>query len=206
MLVEWMQSNLFLTVALWIALYVSDYALTLAGTRARAAQTQWFSMQGSYELNAYFTADIDRQRVVSVRFLFALAWTTFLLAMSWLVGRTHLIATLWFELILGAMFLVELAIHVRHGRNLLTFRHKFTPEEIQGKVIYSRRYTYWNSAVDLFLFALLYLALFLLVGNLFFVGGALACAALAFRHYRRIKREPLLQIPVDAPNANEHDT
>lgn len=194
MLVEWMQASLALTIVLWSALYISDYALTLVGARMRPAQAQTMDLQGSYELNPYFANEIDRHRIVSPRFLAALAWTTFLVAFSWLLGRTGPLAAVLFEIVLGALFLTEMAIHVRHLRNIAVFRHKAAQAEMQGRMQYSRRYLFWASALDLFLFALLYLVLFLFIGSAFFLGGVLACAAMGLRHYLARKREPALDV------------
>ncbi len=197
MLLTWMEENLWLALIVWIVLYISDYSLTLLGARMRAERgTTAVSTQGSYELNNYFVKDIDARRVVSARFIAALAYTTFLLGCSWLLARLYPIGIIVLDIVIGALVLMELTIHLRHFRNLFGYRHVAQAGEITGSVIFSRRYVMWASSLDLFLFALLYLVLFLFVGNLFFLGGAVGCAGIAIRHRLRIRREPRLATTV----------
>lgn len=194
MLLDLARHNLWVTLALWIVLYISDYALTLYGARLRSAQgAQAISTQGSYELNSYFVQDIDKGRLVSIRFLVALAFTTALLALLWLLAQRAFRGQLLLEFGIGAMVLLELTIHMRHLRNILSFRRQTVPGEMQGAIHYSRRFIYWTSALDLALFALLYLVLYLFVGEVWFLGGVASCGALALRHRLRVRREPLLK-------------
>jgi hypothetical protein len=192
MLLDLAQQNLWITVLVWLVLYISDYALTLLGAQLQAKQAAQISMQGSYELNTYFVQDINQRRVISVRFIAALALTTFLIAMIWLIARLGSFTMLLFELGFGGVILLQLTVHMRHWRNIFTFRHNAQADEIQGQIQFSRRYLFRTSALDLFLFAGLYLVLFLFVGEIFFLGGVMACSALAVRHRLRVPREPLL--------------
>lgn len=195
MLLELATNNLWVALLIWILLYISDYTLTLLGARLRAASANpYVTTQGSYELNTYFVKDVDQRRRVSIRFLLSLVWTTFLLGMIWLLARTDAFVVFLFQIAFGGMILLELAVHVRHLRNILSFRRQSQVGEIQGQVQFSRRYVYWTSALDLGLFAILYLVLFIIVGSPFLVGGVLSCAALALRHRLRLKREPLLTV------------
>lgn len=193
MLLTWMENNLWVTLFVWVVLYVSDYGLTLLGSRWRRARgTTAVTTQGSYELNNYFVQDVDKQRVVSVRFIAALAWSTFLLGCTWLLARFDPLGVVVLDIVVGALVFMELTIHMRHFRNLFGYRHVAQAGEITGSITFSRRYVMWASSLDLFLFALLYLVLFLFVGNFFFLGGVLGCASIAIRHRRRIRREPLI--------------
>lgn len=192
MLLEFAQNNLWVTLGCWVLIYISDYTLTLIGASTDVRPPQHISVQGSYELNPFFVDDINARRKISVRFIAALAWTTFLLAMVWLLGRTSPFAMRVFELTFGGMLLLELAIHMRHLRNIISYRRTTQPGEIRGAIEFSRRYVFWVSALDLALYALFYLVLWLFVGSFFFLGGALICAAHALRHRLRMRREPLL--------------
>lgn len=196
MLLDIAIGNLWVALLIWIGLYISDYVLTLVGARAQAKRAaQSISLQGSYELNAYYVKDVDARRTISPRFILALAWTTFLLAMIWLIARLNDFGVDMFELAFGGLVLLELAVHVRHLRNIFSFRRQMQAGEIQGTIQFARRYVYWVSALDLFLYAGFYLLLYLLVGRIFFLGGVVACGALGIRHRLRMKREPLLTAP-----------
>jgi hypothetical protein len=196
MLVEWAIDNVWVALLLWVALYISDYALTIVGARLRAAQrTQHVSTEGSYELNSYFVQDIDKRRKVSVRFLLALLLSTFLLGMIWFLSQSDRSSRELFEIAFGGLVLLELAVHVRHLRNIFSFRRQMHAGEVAGAIRFSRRYVFWVSALDLVVFGLFYFTLFLFVGKVFFLGGAISCGALAIRHRLRLRREPLLTVP-----------
>jgi hypothetical protein len=193
LLLALMLDNLWVLLGVWILLYISDYALTLVGARWRAKRMTAVSTQGSYELNAYFQKDIDSQRVISPRFILALVWSTFLLGCMWLLARLDPIGMDILETAIGALILLELAIHIRHLRNLFSFRRRDVPGEASGNIVFSRRYIYWVSSLDLFLYALLYFILFVFVGHLFFIGGVIGCLAAAARHRLSMRRAPLLE-------------
>jgi hypothetical protein len=193
MLLEFAKDNLWVTLACWGVIYISDYALTLVGARLASQRAAQVSLQGSYELNPYFINDINARRLISPRFLLALTWTVFLLGMIWLLAQLSRLGMSVFELAFGAMILLELAIHMRHLRNIFSYRRVPQPGEMEGSMLYSRRYAFWLSALDLAVFALFYLVLWLFLGNLFLVGGAIACGIHALRHRARMNREPLLK-------------
>ena len=57
-------------VAVWIALYVSDYVLTVKCARLyKSGAHEKVVVEGSYELTAYFQRDIDSLRLFSPRFI-----------------------------------------------------------------------------------------------------------------------------------------
>lgn len=192
MLLDWAKANVWVTVGIWTLLYISDYALTLIGARLRAARVPNFSTQGSYELNSYYVQDIDRRRMISPRFLIALFLSSGLIAITWFYARQERFLSGWFEFAFGAMVLMELTIHIRHLRNIFSFRRQMVAGEMAGTIPFSRRYIYWTSALDLALFAVFYLLLFLFVGHVFFFGGALTCGSLAIRHRLHVRREAAL--------------
>src|SRR6266567_8413959 len=67
-------TDLFLTslwpgLAVWIALYISDYSFTLKCARMyQGTVRDKIAFEGSYELTPIFQADIDSLRVISPRF------------------------------------------------------------------------------------------------------------------------------------------
>jgi hypothetical protein len=107
----------------WVVLYTSDYLLTLAGARLyHAGVRETIVFQGSYELTPYYQDDVDSLRVFSPRFVLALAVTTLLLGVIWQLSLGVISYPPAYLVGFGGLVLLELAIHVRHVRNLFLFR------------------------------------------------------------------------------------
>ena len=169
---------------LWAALYVSDYALTVACARLYRAQDH-IVFEGSYEITEMFQADIDGLRRFSPRFVVALIlsvgylWLVRSLTVSW---ADHTL----YAGVLGAMLLIQATIHIRHLRNWVLFSKG--SHLIQGRLTYPRGLLLTMSAFELALFAALYLVLALVTSSVFVLGGGLACGVLAINHYRLARR------------------
>jgi hypothetical protein len=168
---------------LWVALYISDYLMTLTCARMYQAQ-QTIVFEGSYEITPLFQADVNALRRVSPRFLIALLFSTGYLVVvqrtSSVVGSASL-----YTGVLGAMLLLQSAVHMRHFRNWFLFRNG---KAVQGRLSYPRVLLLRMSAFELLGFAALYLALFLATASIFILGGVLACGALSLNHYRLARR------------------
>ena len=168
-------------LAVWAALYVSDYAFTLTCARMyQCGVKEKILFEGSFEITPYFQSDIDRLRVVSPRFVAAMAIACgYLGAIWWLAGISD--ARLY-QFVLGSMILSELAVHVRHLRNLFLFRAILSTDDIQGRMQYARPSMLRMSAVELFAFAGLYAFLFLFTFSWFIFGGVFACFCIGVKH------------------------
>ncbi len=173
--------SLWIPLALWAALYVSDYYLTLYGAHLyQGGAKNHLAIEGSYELNPLFQQDINQLRRVSLRFLLAL------LASSLLLLILRGLAEDWpwlFVFACGGLILLEIAMHSRHVRNIVTFRQLKSGQGVSGKIEYARWVTYRGSAIEMFTFAAIFLALALLLGSWFCLGGAVSCTGLAVRHF-----------------------
>jgi hypothetical protein len=170
---------------IWAALYVSDYYSTIAGARLYQTQHKIF-YEGSYEITPIFQADVNALRRVSPRFLFILvASTAYLWWMRSLISPSDA-AFGFYVMCLGSLFLLEVAVHVRHLRNWYQFS-RVVPL-LEGRLEYPRGVLLRASAFDLLLSAVLYLILFGVTRHPFVLGGALACAVLSINHYRLASR------------------
>ena len=187
---EFLGGSLWPGLVLWVLLYVSDYALTLACARLyHAGVKEVMAIEGSYEITPYFQNDVDALRRLSPRFVYATAWGVLVLAASWWLDRRDAPGVPGFYLIiLGALVLPELFVHIRHVRNLVLFRRIAEGRGIRGRVEYPRALMLELSAVEVLSFAVLYALCFALTADVFFLGGALAVAALAFKH-RQLARK-----------------
>jgi len=184
---------------LWAAVYISDYRMTLTCARMYQAQ-QAIVFEGSYEITPLFQADVNALRRLSPRFVIALVAGTACLAVMQHTSFNSGSSTLYAGA-LGALLLLQSAVHLRHFRNWFLFRNI---KAVQGRVFYPRGLMLQASAIELLGFAVLYLTLFLLTASIFILGGAMACGALAFNHYRLAQRHlasmstPAVSTRVDA--------
>jgi hypothetical protein len=178
---------------LWVAVYISDYLMTLTCARMYQAQ-QTIVFEGSYEITPLFQSDVNALRRVSPRFLIALlASTGYLVVVQQIsssAGSTSLYAG-----VLGSLLLLQSAVHMRHFRNWFLFRNG---KAVQGRVSYPRVLMLRASAFELLVFSGFYLALFLVTASTFVLGGALACGVLSVNHYRLAQRHPAAT-PSNAP-------
>jgi hypothetical protein len=171
----------------WIVLYISDYSLTLSCARLyRSGVDKTVLFEGSFELTPYYQKDIDQLRVVSPRFVRALIFSSVWLALVWWLAMQSEIAL--YQCGLGAMILIELAIHIRHVRNLFLFRSIIKGNAVRGQIRYSRPIILKVSAVELAAFAGLFAVIFAFTRSWFVLGGALSCMSTAIKHLRLASR------------------
>lgn len=175
----------------WAGLYTSDFCFTMACARVYQAQST-VVFEGSYEITPMFQADVNALRRISPRFIALLVAST---AYVWWMadlnskGQTRDL----FDVVIGALVLVQLTVHVRHLRNWFLFR-AVRQGRVTGRIEYSRHFMLRASAFDLVSFSGLYATLFVLTDNLFVLGGAIACAFLAMNHYRLARRHDATRV------------
>lgn len=180
-------------VATWIALYISDYALTVKCARLyKTGASERLVMEGSYELTPYYQRDIDSLRLFSPRFVVMLIYGSVLLAVVWMLSLITYPQLYTFSL--GSMILIELTVHVRHLHNLVVFRALNRSDGVRGRIEYQRTFILHTSAADLMIFAGLYLALFGCLQNWFFLGGVASCLQTALKHLRLVRKLPATQV------------
>lgn len=183
-------------VAVWCVLYISDYYLTLTCARLyRAGVSDKIAFEGSFEITPYFQRDIDSLKALSRRFLAALLWGGALLAMVWKLSL--LSQPVLYQLCLGAMISSELAVHVRHFRNLALFRMMAGSDAVRGRIEYTRSAILQMSVVELLAFAGLFLVIFVFTQSWFLLGGAIACLSIAWKH-RKLAHAHVAGVAVQA--------
>src|SRR5262245_6561070 len=181
-MVDVLLDSVWLGPSLWVALYASDYFLTIACARRYQAQDK-IVFEGSYEITPLFQADVNALRRLSPRFVIALLATT---GYVFVVQRIDGPSSGLYLGVLGAMVITELTVHIRHLRNWFMFRNGLS--QIEGRLTYPRGVLLRMSAFELLLFAGLYFVLFLATGSLFILGGAVATGAVSLSHYRLARR------------------
>jgi hypothetical protein len=80
------------------------------------------------------------------------------------------------------MILSQLAVHLRHIRNLVMFTIALGEDGMRGRVEYPRRIMLRMSAAEMWALAGLSLVLAGLIGSFFLLGGAFGCAVVARKH------------------------
>jgi hypothetical protein len=166
----------------WTLLYISDYALTIrCAALYNKHVRETIGFDGSYELTPIFQRDVDALKVVSPRFLLALASSVATVGLVWLLTSPKFLVL--YAFLLGAMLLVELTVHVRHVRNLSMFLDVARGEAIRGRIEYSRPAMLRMSAVELAAFAGVYFIIFLFSESWFVLGGAASCLSTARKHF-----------------------
>jgi hypothetical protein len=166
----------------WGLLYVSDYALTIVCARLYGRQ-ETIVFQGSYEITPFYQRDIDSLRVVSPRFIFMLLLTLAALGFLWILNESSPAPELW-QFVLGALVGVQLAVHMRHLRNLVLFRSINRTELVRGHIEYGRSVILRASSWECFAFSGFFLTLFAFTRSWFILGGAVACFSLGLKHGR----------------------
>jgi len=179
----WFSISIWPGLMLWIILYISDYYLTLYSARG-FKEIGHIQFEGSFELTPEYQKDIDALSPVSKRHLIALVLSSLLIALIWWLTRLNFYLELAYPLFLGMFLLLEVAIHLRHFRNIALIREARKHGGIEGQITYKKWFSYRISANDLYIVSALFLFIAVLTFNLFFLGGAITCLATGIRHSR----------------------
>lgn len=188
-------ANAGIGILVWCLIYASDYALTLIGARLyKRYVSEHVTTGGSYELNPIFQRDIDRQRLISPRFLLMLI----LVVVYLLFVADFFKDPRFFVLVIGMLYLIEVPIHFRHFQNIrLALMLRRDPTLAQGHIAYKRVLSYNLIALDFVFYGGLWLILALVSGSIFFLGGALGCLVEVLRFYWlgiRVQRAEALRV------------
>src|SRR5881392_3518340 len=117
----WLATSPIPGVILWILLYSSDYFLTIYSARG-FHEIGHFQFEGSFELTPQFQKDIDSLKPVSKRHITLLFLYSLLIAFIWWFTKRLLFFPWTYLLYLGMFLLLEVAVHLRHLRNVSLIR------------------------------------------------------------------------------------
>ena len=184
MLEKFFIENLWLTAALWAAIYISDYHTTIYAARLyRMGANNHVVFQGSIELTPIYQDDVDKLRKVSRKFFLRLGLTTILIVVAWFFSIQLLKTDALFLFFTGSFFLLEAVVHIRHIRNIFLFRHARDSQDVKGTIEYSRWVILRQSGMELFVFAAFFLLISAITGSWFFLGGTFGCLATGRKHW-----------------------
>lgn len=178
-------SKPFLVMLLWAITYSMDYYMTIIGAKLyQDGARKYVRFEGSYELTPAFREDIDALRSISPRFIRYLGISIVLIFLVWLIDVEFLGGYTIFAAMVGALFLREGAIFLRHIRNIAMFVLMKSDDSIKGRIEYRKWLTLRVSAIELLSFGGFYFLLYLLDKSSFFLGGAVACVVTGIQHFR----------------------
>ncbi|MCC6612615.1 MAG: hypothetical protein IT320_03995 [Anaerolineae bacterium] len=194
-------ANVAICIVLWAVIYTSDFALTMIGAHLyRRYVSEHVDTGGSYELNPILRRDVDRQRLMSPRFLILLILTVLYL----LFVADFFKDVQFFVLVIGMLYLIEVPVHFRHFQNIrLSLMLRSDPTLAQGHIAYKRVLSYKLLALDFVFYGVLWLIFALANSSIFFLGGALGCLIEVVRFYwlgQRIQRAEETRPPSPAPS------
>ena len=183
----WLSTSPIPGVILWIILYISDYYLTIYSARG-FREVGHFRFEGSFELTPQYQKDIDALKPVSKRHVILLVLYSLLIVFIWWLTK-HLLFFPWtYLLYLGMFLLLEVAVHLRHLRNVSLIREIRRGGGVEGEIKYQKWFSYRISASEFFLYSALFLIFAVLAYSPFFLGGAIMCFATAIKHNRLAKQ------------------
>ena len=171
---------------LWTLIYISDYSLTIASARKYRANSH-FEFEGSFELTPQFEKDVDALRPISRRHLLMLLLTYGLLIAFWW-SFSMISLPPGYLLILGAFLLMEAGIHMRHFRTFHLLRVVEMNGGLEGKILYRRWLMFSTSAMEFFIYSILFLITSILTNSYFFLGWAISCCSLAINHHGKYRK------------------
>jgi hypothetical protein len=181
--------NVWFTIALWSGLYISDYVLTLWASRLYQADAkEHVVLKGSLEITPYFQQDVDALKPLSTRFIRALLFSALTIALAWLLAVRVAGLPQAFSLLMGALILLEATAHIRHVRNIVFLNTLKEMHTLKGKIEYPRWLSIKLSSVEILGFAALFLLVFLITGDWFFIGGVASCLLTGLKHLDWAKR------------------
>ena len=181
-MMEFIGTHLWPGLTLWVLIYCSDYFLTIVCARMyRKGVHEKIAFEGSFEITPYYQKDVDALRKLSPRFVKALVLSLLALSLIWWLSMK--VATPALYLFgLGAMILVEVAVHTRHLRNFFFFRDLLRSNAVRGRIEYPRPLTLRLSSAEFLIWAGLFALLFLITREWFVLGGAVECVVVAIKH------------------------
>jgi hypothetical protein len=189
MLEEAFCSSVWLTIAVWVAIYASDYYLTIVGARIYdAAGRRHVRFQGSYELNPLFQKDVDARRLFSFRWIAMLLLSAGCIWLLWFLAVERRHQPELYSFSVGCLFLLSFAANMRHARNILVFRWMKNVPAPENPFEYPRRLMLRYSAMDRLLLAVVFLTLALVTSSWFVFGGSASCAVVALKQWRLSRR------------------
>jgi hypothetical protein len=184
---NWLAVNPLPGMILWIMLYISDYYMTIYTARGYR-EMEYIKFEGSFELTPQYQKDVDALNPISRLHIKLLVFYTLVILLLWWFFASLLHLAWAYLLYLGMFLLLEVAVHLRHLRNGYMIREIKKNGGSTGQITYQKWFSYKSSAFEFYMFGGLFLLVCLLTFSPFFLGGALMCFGIGFKHMRLAKK------------------
>lgn len=202
-----LEENILAVLVIWVLVYVLDYYLTIFGAKLYAqGAKEHILYEGSYELTPVFQRDIDALRLFSPRFFLYVVFSMVVILVFWVLDGWLLGGFGFFALLMGALFLREAAVYMRHFRVIVLYALARDGTGLSGRIRYRRWLLLRSSGAELITFSILFLVLYFLYGSLFTLGGALSCLVTGLQHVwwsRKARKDAFEGQPVIQENPHE---
>jgi hypothetical protein len=186
----WLTTSPWPGVILWIILYTSDYYLTIYSARG-FREVGHFQFEGSFDLTPQYQKDVDALKPVSRLHIILLILYGLLIVLIWWFTKRLFFFPWTYLLYLGMFLLLEVAVHLRHLRNVSLIGEIRKGGGVEGEIKYRKWFSYRISASEFYRYAALFLIFALLVYSPFFLGGAIMCFGTGFKHARLAKKSKM---------------
>ena len=189
----WLATGPLPGVILWIILYISDYYLTIYSARG-FRESGHFQFE-VFELTPQFQKEINALKPVSRLHLTLLVLYSLLIVFIWWFTQRLLFFPWTYLLYLGMFLLLEVAIHLRHLRNVFLIREIRKGGGVEGQISYRKWFSYRISALEFYTFSALFLVVAIVSYSPFFLGGAIMCIGTGFKHDRLARKARAQSLP-----------
>jgi len=184
---NWLAASPWPGMVLWVIIYISDYYLTIYAAKG-FREIGHFKFEGSYELTPQYQNDINALKPISRLHITLLAVYSLVILFLWWFSDKLLYLQGLYLFYLGMFLLLEVAVHVRHFRNIFLIHEVRRNDGVEGQIAYKKTLSYKISAFDFYSFFVLYLIVFILTFSFFFLGGAIMCLANGIKHNQLSKK------------------
>jgi hypothetical protein len=183
----WLATNPWYGIILWMILYISDYYLTIYSALC-FREIGYFQFEGSFELTPHCQKDIEQLRPISRLHIILLFTYSLLIFIVWWITKLSISLEWAYPLYLGMFLLLEVTLHLRHLRNVALIREIKKSGGVEAQIAYRKWFSYRISARELYIYATLFLLVAVLTYSLFFLGGAIICYGIGFKHSRMARK------------------
>ena len=195
---DWLVNSAW-SILVWAVLYTSNHILSvLAGQLSESGAERHLVYEKDAlalpvaQKNASRPNPFTSLRLFNIRFLVSLVLMTLMLLFFWYNRDNPLYFPGLYEFVLGGMMLLQGVAHIGHASQLTLLRYARNSQGIDGQVTFSAWLNYRQSAFELLAFGTLFLAIYLLTGRIFFLGGMALCLVTGLAHLRHSNRTRMM--------------
>ncbi len=168
--------NVWFAIALGAIFYIATYLLGLYEIYLyHAGAKDFLVIPNRYDLNPERQAAITQRRWFTWKFAAILIVLAIGIGAAWQIAIGQYNRSDVFAFIIGGLLLLEITDAAQRIRNIILFYYAPKSNNAKGKIEYSRRLVFSQLLFELYIFAAVYLFVFVTTGSWLFFGGAVTC-------------------------------